>query len=175
MLKVPTCVSLLMMGNSRNQTSVTQLAAALLALSAEAAAANAFGQTFDMDHATEFDGYKGIVGAYIQKRKPHVANHACVLGQIAEDHSKVAWVLWEQGGELILYETGTTELSQSRRRLNLNKHVVANEADLHGSTYLITRDWLSQLRAACRRHGNKIRIAALKSPVPHTLRPKMVR
>lgn len=121
------------------------------------------GQTFSLDQANEFSDYKSVVRKYIQKQKRHAASDVCVLGLVADDRSKFAWVLWEQGGELILYEDGETDLSRSRRRLNLKKDVVANESDLHGSTYLITKDWLEKIRTACRQHGAQLHIAPRRS------------
>jgi hypothetical protein len=124
---------------------------------------SSIGQTFSLDQSNDFSNYKSVVRKYLQKQKPHVAVDACVLRLIADDRSKFAWVLWEQGNELILYEDGETDLSRSRRRLNLKKDVVASESDLHGSTYLITRDWLDQIQSSCRQHGAQLHIAPRRS------------
>jgi hypothetical protein len=155
----------------RSRSVVALFTAAWLLICTQAAAGpSSFGQTFKLDQATDFQDYKRVVREYIQKRKPRTAARACVLGLIADDRSKFAWVLWEQGGELILYENGATDLGLSRRRLNLNKDVVENESDLHGSTYLITKNWLEQLRIACLQHGTQVHIAPRESRtfVPHS-------
>ncbi|WLI87644.1 hypothetical protein Q4S45_12925 [Massilia sp. R2A-15] len=133
--------------------------AAWLPMPGQAAAQPAsIGQTFSLDQTHDFSNYKSVVRKYIQKQRPHAAEDVCVLGLIADDRSKFAWVLWEQGGELILYEDGETDLSLSRRRLNLKKDVVASESDLRGSTYLITKDRLEQIRNACHQHGAQLHI-----------------
>ncbi|WP_338848056.1 hypothetical protein V8J88_04480 [Massilia sp. W12] len=113
---------------------------------------------FDISNDADFSNHQQVIRQYIQKRQTTKSTQVCLLGKLAADSSKLAWVIWDAGQEIILYEPGETDLKLSRRKLNLKKDVVENEAALHGSTYLVTRDWVTQLRAECKQSGKKLQI-----------------
>ncbi len=115
-------------------------------------------QVFDIAKDADFTNYWQVVSHYIRKRQSQKSTQVCLLGQRAADSSKLAWVIWQAGQEMVLYEQGETDLKQSRRKLNLKKDVVENEAALNGSTYLVTREWVAQLSDACRQYGTTLHI-----------------
>ena len=115
-------------------------------------------QVFDIAKDADFANYQQVVSHYIRKRQTQKSTQVCLLGQTASDSSKLAWVIWQAGQEMILYEQGETDLKQSRRKLNLKKDVVENEAALNSSTYLVTREWVAQLSQACQQYGTTLRI-----------------
>ena len=66
------------------------------------------------------------------------------------------WVFWPEKNILILFEprietTEPVELFLSRRKLDLIKDVVPTEADLQGSTYLITAQWKDEKLKKCKK------------------------
>ncbi len=77
-------------------------------------------------------------------------NSFCVISH--EDvNYKYAWVYWQEGKAIILWEPSKeiVDLATSRRYIHLPQDVVANEADLHGSTYLVTSQWVNSLLKDC--------------------------
>ncbi|BDC52847.1 hypothetical protein F183_A51620 [Bryobacterales bacterium F-183] len=79
--------------------------------------------------------------------------HFCVVGT-SEGDAKRAWVHWKEGNMLILWEPGDEyQIARSRRKLDLMKDVVGTEADLNGSTYLVTRQWADTITTACTHTG----------------------
>jgi len=91
-------------------------------------------------------------------------NHFCVIGYRDPGGHDFAWVLWEEGKALILWEavkdpSSARPLAASRRFLRLDRDVVATEEDLKGSTYLVTKAWLDKVTGDCDAHGDKLTIS----------------
>jgi hypothetical protein len=84
----------------------------------------------------------------------------CILGEQAADRSKWAWVIWQRGKTMLLWGGGESSMTSSRRILDLTRDVVAAEADMHGSTYLVTRTWVNAQRRRCEQFGTQIDIAS---------------
>jgi len=91
--------------------------------------------------------------AYVANAKG--AQHLCV---VPYDH--YAWVYWQEGRRLILWEGSphADALVRSRRVLDLDKDVVATEADVAGSTYLVTKAWVRDTLRDCREYGMRYTI-----------------
>ena len=87
-------------------------------------------------------------------------NTFCILGFEDSAGIRLAWVYWKEGRALILWEPATpqTPLSLSQRYLDLRKDVVESEAELKGSTYLVTRAWVNETVSACSKIGDKYTI-----------------
>lgn len=78
--------------------------------------------------------------------------HFCIV----EGAGTTAWVRWTEGNMLILWEPGDEyQIARSRRKLDLGKDVVATEAEIGGSTYLVTRQWVDQIQRDCESRGAK--------------------
>jgi len=49
-------------------------------------------------------------------------------------------------------------LAESTSILHLKTDVVRTENDIHGSTYLVTRQWVRDQKALCKQYGETVRI-----------------
>lgn len=112
---------------------------------------------FDITSDADFRDYKQVVTKYAHKHRSKAENTFCVLGFRTGDNSKSAWIIWKEGKQIILWE-GSPDLDSSRRKINLKSDVVAAEKDLHGSTYLVTQAWVSDISSTCDRSGVKVRV-----------------
>jgi hypothetical protein len=109
---------------------------------------------FDITSDADFRDYEQVVTKYAHKHRSKAENTFCVLGFRTGDYSKSAWIIWKEGKQIILWE-GSPDLDSSRRKINLKSDVVAAEKDLHGSTYLVTQAWVSDIISTCDRSGVK--------------------
>jgi hypothetical protein len=112
---------------------------------------------FDVASDADFRNYEQVVTAYAHKHRSKADNTFCLLGFRAGDNSKSAWIIWKEGRQIILWEGGP-DLDSSRRKISLKSDVVATEKDLHGSTYLVTQAWVSDITSTCDRSGAKVRV-----------------
>ena len=93
--------------------------------------------------------------------------HFCIVGYQNTTDGR-AWIHWVEGHQIILWWGANNPLgaksaiARSRRVLDLKKDVVPSDADLKGSTYLVTRDWVAQVLADCQARGDKYEISTKK-------------
>ncbi len=93
---------------------------------------------------------------FLHTRGIHRREHFCIAGyqaSAAAGGDKRTWIHWPEGHQIILWRGG--DIAQSRRVIDLRKHVVPTESDRHGSTYLVTREWVNRVIADCDQHGAK--------------------
>jgi hypothetical protein len=114
-------------------------------------------KVFDLASAPDFQNYGQVLKTYAHKHNPRSDNDFCVVGYLTADGLKSAWVIWPQKRKIILWE-GQNDLDLSRRTLDLKSDVVPTENDLHGSTYLVTKTWVTQITDACKRLGTQVHI-----------------
>jgi hypothetical protein len=100
----------------------------------------------------------------VRTRGTRRLNHFCVIGYRDASGHEYAWVRWEEGKALILWEAAAeparpTRLADSRRYLRLDKDVVASEEEVNGSSYLVTREWINGVKRDCESHGDKFVIS----------------
>jgi hypothetical protein len=121
--------------------------------------------TFKIVDDPFFSQYERPLVDYLRSRHVTRDSKVCILGEEDADGSKWAWIIWPRGHQMILWEDSSEPLIHSRRILDLRTDVVASEDELHGSTYMVTRDWVSGETARCDRDGLTIEISsrALKS------------
>jgi hypothetical protein len=124
-------------------------------------------RTFDITSDVNFQNYRDVLGRFARKHRPKASNDFCVVGYVAADSSRLAWVIWRQGGEIILWEGQESDPDSSRRRINLGRDVVKTDSDVRGSTYLVTRAWVADLTAACNRAGTKLHLEKPKKTGRH--------
>jgi len=97
--------------------------------------------------------------------RPKGAQHFCAIGYRGPEGT-TGWVHWREGERLILWlgrgdgSDSADALLRSNRSLNLKTDVVATEADVAGSTYLVTRAWVAAKLADCAAKGDKYTISA---------------
>jgi len=125
------------------------LVAGILSLSVQ----SVFGATFNVMDDPIFGTAKTTIEAYARARHAKGVNNFCVLGQLTEDRGKSAWIIWRQKKEIILWEGQNLVSTRPRRLIKLDKDVVASEAKLHGSSYLVTRQWVRDLISECDKAG----------------------
>lgn len=117
-------------------------------------------QTFDFRRDEGFHSPVPALQRWLARRPhpPRGLQHFCVVGYRFEDGSTLAWVHWQEGRMLLLWEGSDPEaredaLVRSRRQLSLDTDVVPTEDEVHGSTYLLTKPWVDALLADCARAG----------------------
>jgi hypothetical protein len=120
-------------------------------------------KTFDLASDPTFRDYKQVVTEFAVLHRPEARNDFCVFGYIAPDNLKSAWLIWRQGRQIILWEG--QKLDSSRRKINLSSDVAPTEADLHGSTYRVTKAWVKQVTTTCAHSGVNVRVP--KSKISH--------
>jgi len=116
-------------------------------------------EVFNVTTDKNFSSYRQSVVDFLKSQHVHKTNNICILGEKYTDGTKSAWIIWNEGKKLILWDGGDEPLSISRRILNLNKDVVSDETDINGSNYLVTRSWVRKLKKRCDKHGTKITIS----------------
>lgn len=132
----------------------------LLALVPAIASCQGHLETFKVSEDKGFSNYRPVLIDYLRTQHVHAETHACVLGEKDSSGAYFAWVMWPAGHQIILWEDGVTALERSRRLLDLNKDVVATDADINGSDYLVTRQWVKDLEDKCNKEGVRVSIKA---------------
>lgn len=123
-------------------------------------------QTFKVASNPDYAHVEASLAELVNERATKPLNHFCVIGYKPPAAEPVVWVHWLEENRLILWEPYSAEagadqkkdILRSRRNLNLATDVVASEADLHGSTYRVTKAWLDQTLADCQAAGEKYSI-----------------
>lgn len=121
---------------------------------------------FDTRSDSRFGDAKIVIQTYLSalsvaKRKK---NHVCIVGYTLGDGTRQAWAHWQEGGRIILWEgSNDTEgrkdgLRHSRRDLDLDKDVVADDSAVDGSSYRVTRAWVSSVLFDCVRFGHLYKV-----------------
>lgn len=132
----------------------------LLALAPAFASCQGRLETFKVSEDRGFSNYRSVLIDYLRTQHVHSETRACVLGEKDSSGAYSAWVIWPAGHQIILWEDGVTALERSRRLLDLNKDVVATDADINGSDYLVTRQWVKDLEDKCNKEGVRVGIKA---------------
>ncbi len=119
--------------------------------------------TFDLAGDTEFSNYRRVIADFAKHKRLVGRNDFCVVGYRAGD-TKMAWVIWRQGRQIILWDGGATTLASSRRTIDLRRDVVKSGQDVGGSTYLTPRAWVDELNLVCKQRGKNVRIEKTGRP-----------
>jgi hypothetical protein len=107
---------------------------------------------FDIRTHRYFSTYHKVVGSYLRAHSPRRKARACVVG-LRGGGTERAWVIWRGGGRLVLWEENTEGLSYPIRDLSLSKDVVATQAQIGTSTYLVDRPWVNKIERQCAAFG----------------------
>ena len=108
---------------------------------------------FVLDADPDYAHYRRAVVEYLVARKAHGPAHVCVLGERDGGGGRSASVWWREGARIIEWDGRDAPLATSTSNLDLKRDVVATQDDLHGSTYLVTRQWVADFKSRCTRHG----------------------
>ena len=132
----------------------------MLAGSTGVSAADTEPTVFKVSDDSDFAKFRAPLVEYLRSRHISHALKVCILGEQASDGSKWAWVIWPGGKTMILWGGGESTMVASRRILDLKRDVVATEADVKGSTYLVTAQWVSKQKTLCSLYGTQVDITA---------------
>jgi len=113
--------------------------------------------TFKVAAHPSFGNVREVLARLIAVRgKADEPNTFCVLGQKFPNGDQQAYVYWKEGNAIILWEpvsAGIADLASSRRYWRLDTDVVNDDADVSGSTYIVTQEWVDELITECRNDG----------------------
>jgi len=130
--------------------------AALLAVAPAAANDGTDASVFDVKVDKDFAEFRKPLASFLRSRHAKAPTSVCILGERHADGTKSAWVIWRGGHTMLLWDGGTSAMVASRRILDLSHDVVASEDDVAGSTYLVTRAWVTRQTQRCRQLGTTI-------------------
>ena len=154
MLKLLTAASLAILGMSSGVTPIAAEAQALPLQASDGPDQPVFALSSD----PYFADAPAVLGR-LAKRKAHKSiNHFCAIGYQEPGTHGIVWVYWKEDNALILWEANTDKdfhLEYSNRYLHLNKDVVATEAEVAGSTYIVTRAWVHMIVTDCAARGSQ--------------------
>lgn len=124
--------------------------------------------TFSIRHSPEFLNPEAVLQELVNAKAEQQINHFCIIGYRSPKGDSHAWVWWREGNSLILWEPVADpeypdSLLLSRRFLDLDRDVVASEAQVGSSTYLVSKTWVAETQADCQRHGDQFLILRTKS------------
>jgi hypothetical protein len=136
-------------------------------VSAQSGSSNSSFNVFNVASDPQFASYKAAVKRYAWRQRPDYPNDFCVLGYKTHDELKNAFVVWRQGRQIIVWFGGDQALSASTRIIRLNKDVVPTESDLHGSTYLVTKAWVNEVKTTCDHSGIVVHVPPRSIPGNH--------
>jgi len=111
---------------------------------------------FDLSKNRYFSNAQEVLEGLVQRKSHKMVNHFCVIGYDVPKSIGMAWVYWQEGNAIILWEANTDpayRLETSRDYLDLKKDVVPTLADVHNSTYLVTREWVREIETDCASRG----------------------
>ncbi len=123
------------------------------------------GQTFSPDRELGYKPVKPALKALASTQKSKTAlHHFCVIGyqlqrSADEPLSKIAWVYWKEQNSLLYWEPAAQgaqskdTLIHSRRQLDLTQDVVATQAEVGSSSYLVSREWVDSILKDCKKRG----------------------
>lgn len=129
-------------------------------------AASDMGTIFDTRTAEHFGDATVPLKSYLAAAEPPPAGpqHFCIIGYDPgpDDNGadgKMAYVHWKEGKRLIQWNSVSDpayfkdSIKWARSNLDLTKDVVATEAEIGGSTYLVTRAWVDEILRSCAARG----------------------
>ena len=120
--------------------------------------------TFDTRTDPNFGDARVPLRAYFRrtyKRTRHGPQHFCVIGYVGAEGVRTALVHWHEGKAILPWPGAVDDdwraasIVLAPHKLDLTRDVVPMQADLGGSSYLVTRAWVAQVLADCRRHGTR--------------------
>jgi starvation-inducible outer membrane lipoprotein len=125
------------------------------------------GTIFDTRTAEFFGDATVALRGYLAAREPAPVGqqHFCIVGYDYPTGGRSALVHWREG-QMLLYWNGFTDPAYAAdsirftpRDLDLTKDVVATEADINSSTYLVTRAWVDKVFDDCAAKGARYTVS----------------
>lgn len=118
---------------------------------------------FSVMKSKDFGPVKKTLERLVVEKGTKKKNHFCLLGQKLENGEKRAMVHWKEEQALITWDEpadkeSTSRLANSRGYTDLRKDVVPTEADVRGSTHLVTRVWVDGVLRDCAKYGDQVTV-----------------
>jgi hypothetical protein len=122
-------------------------------------------KTFGVDSSSSFAPVRRALRSLVADQSdPNMRQTFCVIGYFGDLNAqqrptKLAWVYWRQKKRLILWAPAAqvfdpqVTLLRSHRSLDLVTDVVPTDADVGGSTYLVSKPWVDALITDCAVRG----------------------
>jgi hypothetical protein len=148
-----------MSGNSRTMKwyGLAAMTALLVTVDVSAQSAPVY---FKLSSNPQFDKYRPALVDYLRGEHFGKPTRFCLFGS-KDNSGAIATVIWLDGQRIIDWGGNDSTLAESNSVVNLKTDVVPTERDLHGSTYLVTRKWVSEQLVLCKRNGETVRVGAV--------------
>lgn len=114
---------------------------------------------FKLTSSPHYDQYRPRLAEYLRSRHYHKATRFCLFGS-KDDTGDTATIIWPDGQEIIDWGGNDAALTESTSVVHLKTDVVPTENDLLGSSYLVTRQWVKDQQALCKRYGETVQVSA---------------
>lgn len=127
---------------------------------------------FPTAHDPDFGDAGPALAEFLRRQRgaPRGAHqHFCIVGYQRDSGYRRALVLWREGGKLVVWNAVSdpaarnASIADSRRVLDLTKDVVARDADIAASSWLVTRAWVARVEQDCAEHGTAYTVARTAS------------
>lgn len=135
---------------------VAAMASLLVPLSAMAQSVPTY---FKLSSNPAFAKYRPALVDYLRGQHYRKATRFCLFGS-KDDSGATATVIWPDGQQIIDWGGNDSALADSTSIVHLKTDVVPTENDLHGSTYLVTRQWVKDQQTLCRQYGEMVQVSA---------------
>jgi hypothetical protein len=113
-------------------------------------------QVFNLDTTKGFTDYRAQLKNYAQKYNPNSVNEFCIIGyenisnpQHPFHHTMTYW----KQGHKIIYWNGGVDMSVFSKEIDLWTDVVKSSKEVGTSTYLVTKEWVSDHINDCHKQG----------------------
>ena len=107
-----------------------------------------------------------VLEEFVSARSSHRVNHFCVAAYRYPDGLKRAWAWWREGKLILPWDASRDPALPvtllTANPVDLNHDVVASEADVRGSTALVTRAWVNGIKRDCQEHGDQFTVVKAK-------------
>jgi len=103
-----------------------------------------------------------VLEEFVSARSSHRVNHFCIAAYRYPDGLKRAWAWWREGKLILPWDASRDPALPvsllTANPINLKHDVVASEADVQGSTSLVTRAWVSGIERDCQERGDQFTV-----------------
>ena len=107
-----------------------------------------------------------VLEEFVSARSSYRVNHFCVAAYHYADGPEKAWAWWKEGKRIIPWDPSRDPALPvsllTENPIDLDHAVVGSEADVKGSTSLVTRAWVQGIERDCQEHGDQFTIVKHK-------------
>jgi hypothetical protein len=115
---------------------------------------------FNLDTNPDFSHYREQLKAYAKEYNPKLKNSFCIIGYhdtaLGNDAPYRTEIYWKEGHKILSWGGGKYDIAATAKAIDLLTDVVNSEDQIAGSTYLVTKKWVSDVIADCNKYGVNI-------------------